>query len=59
MKKALIELIDRLKEDDLKALSYLYLYRAMDVEQVMKYVYLVDTETPAGKRKRTVIRNRL
>lgn len=39
MKKALIELIDRLKEDDLKALSYLYLYRAMDVEQVMKYVW--------------------
>ena len=59
MKKALIELMSKLKDDDLKALSYLYLYRAMDVDQIMTYVYGVGAETTVEKRKRTVIRNRL
>ena len=59
MKKALIELMSKLKDDDLKALSYLYLHRAMDVDQIMTYVYGVGAETTAEKRKRTVIRNRL
>lgn len=59
MRKGLIALIDKLKEDDLRALSYLYLYRAIDVEDLMKHVYKIDTEATSGKAKRTVIRKRL
>ena len=66
MKKSLIELLDKLNDDDLKALSYLYLYRAMDVNQLMVYVYRLNLEgvmdkkeQTSIKRKQTVIRNRL
>lgn len=59
MKKSTIETLNRLKQEDLQALSYLYLYRAMDVEQLMESVYNVDTTTPSGKRTRTIIKKRL
>ena len=59
MKKSLLELTELLKEEDLIALSHLYLYRAMDVEQIFNFIYKVPGDTPGNKRKRTVIRKRL
>ena len=54
-----MERLNNLKDDDLITLSYLYLYRAMNVEQLMRYVYKVDTSNPSGKRSRTMIVKRL
>lgn len=59
MKKSTLDTIEKLKPNDLVALNYLYLYRAMDIEQLMKEIYEVDTETAGGKRSRTVIIKRL
>lgn len=59
MKKSLIELLGKLKDEDLVCLSHLYLYRAMDVNQIFDFVYKVEGETASDKRKRTVIRKRL
>lgn len=59
MKKSVLALTELLKEEDLIALSHLYLYRAMDVEQIFNYIYKVPGDTPGNKRKRTVIKKRL
>lgn len=59
MRKSVLNSIDILKDDDLITLSYLYFYRAMDVEQLMKRIYHVDTTTANGKRARTIIVKRL
>ena len=60
MKKSLLTLLEKtLKDEDLLALSHLYLYRAMDIEQIFSYVYQVDNDTASDKRKRTVIKKRL
>lgn len=59
MKQALLKTIDKLKDEDLITLSYLYLYRAFDVEQIMENIYRVNTDTPAGKRSRTTIIKRM
>ena len=45
MKKSLLELTELLKEEDLIALSHLYLYRAMDVEQIFNFIYKVPGDT--------------
>ena len=59
MKKSLLELSEKLKDEDLITLSHLYLYRAMDVEQIFNYIYKIPNDTPGNKRKRTVVRKRL
>lgn len=46
MKKSLLELSEKLKEEDLITLSHLYLYRAMDVEQIFDYIYKIPNDTP-------------
>lgn len=52
MKKSLLTLLEKtLKDEDLLALSHLYLYRAMDIEQIFSYVYKVDSETASDKEK--------
>lgn len=59
LKQSVLDSIEKLKDDDLITLNYLYLYRAMDIEQIMTAIYQVDTSIPSGKRKRTVIIKRL
>lgn len=60
MKKTLITLLEKtLKEEDLLTLSHLYLYRAMDIEQIFSYIYNVGSDSSSDKRKRTVIKKRL
>lgn len=59
MKKSVLQSIEKLKHDDLIVLNYLYLYRAMDVDQIMTHIYHVDYEKTAGKRARTIITKRL
>lgn len=59
MRKSVRDSIEILKDDDLVTLYYLYFYRAMDVEQLMKRIYHVDTSTSSGKRARTIIVKRL
>lgn len=59
LSKKVMASIDKLKEEDFTTLSHLYLYRAIDIEQLMRYVYDVDTSIPSGKGNRTRIVNRL
>ena len=59
MRKSILESINILKNDDLITLSYLYFYRAMEVEQLMKRIYHVNTKIASGKRARTIIVKRL
>ena len=49
LKQSILNSIEKLKDDDLITLNYLYLYRAMDVEQIMTAIYQVEVESESGR----------
>ena len=59
MRKVLLDTIKQLNTQDIEVLTSLYLYRAMDFEQILKYIYKIDGDTASDKRKKTLIRKKL
>jgi hypothetical protein len=59
MRPKALKVSKEMKPDDFINLSYLYLYRALDINQMYKYVYHLDLEAPDFSLKSEAIRKRL
>ena len=59
MKKSLLDTINKLSKEDIETLTSLYLYRALDFEQITSYIYNIKENTASDKAKKTRIRKKL